>query len=147
MNWVFKKFDELSTIELYDILKLRSEIFVVEQKCFYQDLDDKDKFCYHLFLEDADEIIAALRIIPENVSYSEMAIGRVVVKKSYRNQGIATKMMQKAIDLIINHFNKNKIKLSGQAHLIDFYIKLGFKKVSNSYMDAGIKHYEFLNQI
>ena len=88
-----------------------------------------------------------MRIIPENVSYSEMAIGCVVVKKSYRNQGIATKMMQKAIDLIINHFNKNKIKLSGQAHLIDFYIKLGFKKVSNSYMDAGIKHYEFLYQI
>ena len=82
MEWKLKKFDELTTEELYEILKLRVEIFVVEQDCAYQDLDDKDQCAYHLFLEDGDEIIAVLRILPENVAFEDMAIGRIVVRKS-----------------------------------------------------------------
>ena len=144
MQCRLKKFDELTTIELYDILQLRSEIFVVEQNCPYQDLDDKDKVSWHLFLVDDGKIIAALRIIPENVSYEEMSIGRVVVKKTHRGQGLSRKIMNKAINFIVYELGKNKIRLSCQAYLIEFYKSLGFKKVSDIYLEDGIDHFEFL---
>ena len=147
MKWQLKKFDELSTDELYGILKLRAEVFVVEQNCPYQDLDDKDKCSYHLFLEDGGEVIAVSRIIPENVSYDEMSIGRVVVKKTYRGQGISKTMMKNAIKFIIEELKKDKIRLSGQAYLIDFYSNLGFKKVSDVYLEDGIEHFEFFFEV
>lgn len=142
--WKFKKFDELTVNELYEILKLRAEVFVVEQDCPYQDLDDKDKCAYHLFLEDKNLVIAVLRILPEGVSFDDMAIGRVIVKESYRGQGISKIMMNRAIDFIINDLNKTRIRLSGQAYLREFYESLGFKKVSDIYLEDGIDHFEFL---
>nr|WP_295618232.1 GNAT family N-acetyltransferase [uncultured Methanobrevibacter sp.] len=146
MNWKLKKFDELTTNELYEILKLRAEAFVVEQNCPYQDLDDKDKDAYHLFLEDNNDstVIAVLRILPENIAYEDMAIGRVIVKKQYRGQGIAKIMMNNAIAFIIDDLGKNRIKLSGQAYLTKFYEDLGFEKVSDVYLEDNIEHYEFL---
>lgn len=144
MEWKLKKFNDLTINELYEILQLRIEIFVVEQDCPYQDLDDKDKDSWHLFLENNDEIIATLRIIPENISYKEMSIGRVVVKKKYRGQGLSKEMMKKAIDFIIDDLNKNKIRLSGQAYLTEFYTSLGFNKVLECYLEDGIEHFEFL---
>lgn len=130
--------------ELYEIIKLRIEVFVVEQDCPYQDLDDKDKNAYHLFVEDNGLVVAVLRILPEGVSFEDMAIGRLIVKKSYRGRGISKKMMNKAINFIINDLNKTKIRLSGQAYLLDFYESLGFKRVSDVYLEDGIDHYEFL---
>ena len=149
MNWKFKKFDELTTNELYEILKLRAEVFVVEQDCPYQDLDDKDKWAYHLFLEDDDgsTVIAVLRILPENIAYEDMAIGRVIVKKSHRGQGLSKVMMQKAISFIIDDLGKKRIKLSGQAYLREFYEDLGFERVSDIYLEDGIDHYEFLYEV
>lgn len=144
MEWKLKKFDELTTEELYEILKLRVEIFVVEQDCAYQDLDDKDQCAYHLFLEDGDEIIAVLRILPENVAFDDMAIGRIVVRKSHRGQGIARAMMKMAMDFIVKDLGKRRIRLSGQAYLVDFYNGLGFKRVSDEYLEDGIPHFEFL---
>jgi len=144
MEWKLKKFDDLTSDELYGILKLRSEVFVVEQDCVYQDLDDKDQFSYHLFLENEGEIIAVSRIIPENVSYEEMSIGRVVVKENFRGQGLSKIMMKKAIDFIVDDLGKSEIRLSGQAYLVDFYENLGFKKVSDVYMEDNIEHFEFL---
>ena len=149
MKWKFKKFDELTTNELYEILKLRAEVFVVEQDCPYQDLDDKDKWAYHLFLEDDDgsTVIAVLRILPENIAYEDMAIGRVIVKKSHRGQGLSKVMMQKAINFIIDDLGKKRIKLSGQAYLREFYEDLGFERVSDIYLEDGIDHYEFLYEV
>ncbi|MEE3491004.1 MAG: GNAT family N-acetyltransferase [Methanobrevibacter sp.] len=144
MEWKLKKFDELTTEELYEILKLRVEIFVVEQDCAYQDLDDKDQCAYHLFLEDGDEIIAVLRILPENVAFEDMAIGRIVVRKSHRGQGIARAMMKRAMEFIVKDLGKRSIRLSGQAYLVDFYEGLGFKRVSDEYLEDGIPHFEFL---
>ena len=86
MKWYLKKFDDLTVNELYGILQLRSEVFVVEQDCVYQDMDDKDQPSYHLFLKDNDDVVAVSRIIPEGISYDEMSIGRVVVKKTHRGQ-------------------------------------------------------------
>lgn len=142
-----KEFKELTTEELYEILKLRSEVFVVEQNCPYQDLDDKDQPSYHLFLEDNGQIIAVLRILPENIAYKEMAIGRLIVKKSYRGKGISRKMMVRAMEFITEDLGKEKIRLSGQAYLSDFYQSLGFEKVSEMYLEDGIEHFEFLYEI
>lgn len=147
MDWFLKEFDELSLDELYEILKLRAEVFVVEQDCVYNDLDDKDQMALHLFLKDGGEIIAVSRILPENVAFEDMAIGRVIVKKEYRGHGIAKKIMQKAIDYIIKDLKKDKIRLSGQAYLVRFYEDLGFKKVSDVYLEDGIDHFEFLYEV
>ena len=144
MKCKLKEFTELTTEELYEILKLRAEVFVVEQNCPYQDLDDKDQSSYHLFLEDNGQIIAVLRILPENIAYKEMAIGRLIVKKSYRGKGISRKMMVRAMEFITEDLGKEKIKLSGQAYLSDFYQSLGFEKVSEMYLEDGIEHFEFL---
>lgn len=144
MEWVLKQFNQLSLDELYGIVQLRLEVFVVEQNCPYQDMDGKDQGAYHLFLKDNDVIVAALRVLPENVAYDEMAIGRLIVKEAYRGQKIAKAMMEKAIEFITDDLGKDKIRLSGQAYLTDFYIGLGFKKVSEEYLEDGIKHYEFL---
>ncbi|ALT68753.1 acetyltransferase GNAT family [Methanobrevibacter millerae] len=144
MEWKLKKFDDLTSDELYGILKLRSEVFVVEQDCVYQDLDDKDQLSYHLFLENDGETVAVSRFIPENVSYEEMSIGRVVVKENFRGQGLSKIMMKKAIDFIVDDLGKSEIRLSGQAYLVDFYENLGFKKVSDVYMEDNIEHFEFL---
>lgn len=144
MEWKLKSFNELTVDELYGILKLRSEVFVVEQNYVYQDLDEKDKFSHHLFLKDNHEIIAVLRIIPEGISYEEMSIGRVVVKKTHRGKGISKTMMNKAIKFITEDLKKDKIRLSGQVYLSDFYMELGFEKVSDMYLEDGIDHFEFL---
>lgn len=147
MKCKLKEFTELTTAELYEILKLRAEVFVVEQNCPYQDLDDKDQSSYHLFLEDNGQIIAVLRILPENIAYKEMAIGRLIVKKSYRGKGISRKMMVRAMEFITEDLGKEKIRLSGQAYLNDFYQSLGFEKVSEMYFEDGIEHFEFLYEI
>ena len=147
MKCKLKEFTELTTEELYEILKLRAEVFVVEQNCPYQDLDDKDQSSYHLFLEDNGQIIAVLRILPENIAYKEMAIGRLIVKKSYRGKGISRKMMVRAMEFITEDLGKEKIRLSGQAYLTDFYQSLGFEKVSEMYFEDGIEHFEFLYEI
>ena len=107
-------------------------------------MDDKDQLSYHLFLENDGEAVAVSRIIPENVSYEEMSIGRVVVKENFRGQGLSKIMMKKAIDFIVDDLGKSEIRLSGQAYLIDFYTNLGFKKVSDMYMEDNIEHFEFL---
>ena len=122
-------------------------MFVVEQNCPYQDLDDKDQSSYHLFLEDNGQIISVLRILPENIAYKEMAIGRLIVKKSYRGKGISRKMMVWAMEFITEDLGKEKIRLSGQAYLSDFYQSLGFEKVSEMYLEDGIEHFEFLYEI
>ncbi len=147
MDCFFKKFDDLSPNELYSILKLRAEVFVVEQGCAYNDLDGKDQLACHMFIMDDDEVIAALRILPENVAFDDMAIGRLIVKKECRHQGLAKKMMSHAIDYITNVLNRKKIRLSGQAYLIEFYKNLGFRKVSDVYLEDGIDHFEFLYEV
>ena len=144
MIWKFKRFEELTTLELYEILKLRLEVFVVEQNCPYQDLDDKDKVAWHLFLEDDGKVVAVLRILPENVAFEDAAIGRLIVKKSHRGRGISKVMMKKAMEFITGNLGKSRIRLSGQAYLTDFYNDLGFQKVSEVYLEDGIEHFEFL---
>lgn len=143
VKWYKKNYNELTIDELYEILRLRSEIFVVEQDCVYQDMDQKDKKCIHIFAMENDQAVAALRVIPRGVSYDMPAIGRLVVKDSHRRRGYARKMMLQAIDIIKNEYHENKIHLSGQAYLKDFYNGLGFETVTEQYLEDEIPHYGF----
>ncbi|MCJ7688603.1 MAG: GNAT family N-acetyltransferase, partial [Clostridiaceae bacterium] len=114
MNWVVKKFNELSTGELYEILKLRSEVFVVEQECIYEDCDGKDKKSYHLFAEQNGEILVYLRILEKGVSYSEISIGRFLANKKYLGRGFAKQTMLRAIEFIEHYLNEKEIRISAQ---------------------------------
>jgi len=144
MNWKMKKFNELTGGELYGILKLRNEVFVVEQECIYQDCDNKDKKSFHLFAEENGEIIAYLRILEKGISYNEISIGRVVVSKEQRKKGLARKMMIKAMNFINEELNECEIRISAQEYLINFYKSLGFKAVSEVYLEDSLPHKEML---
>lgn len=144
MNWKIKRFNELNIEEIYKILALRNEIFIVEQECPYLDCDDKDLNSYHLFLTENGQIVSYLRILEKGVSYDEISIGRVAVKKSYRGKGISRKMMQKAIEFIENNLSENTIKIQAQAYLLDFYSSLGFKAVSEEYLEDNIPHIDMI---
>jgi ElaA protein len=144
MNWVVKKFSELSSDELYEILKLRSEVFVVEQECIYEDCDGKDKKSYHLFAEQNGEILVYLRILEKGVSYSEISIGRVLASKKYRGRGFAKQMMLRAIEFIERYLKENAIRISAQVYLLNFYSSFGFVKVSDVYLEDDIPHIEMI---
>ena len=144
MNWELKKFKELKAEEIYKILEIRNEVFIVEQQCAYQDCDGKDENAYHLYLQDNDKIIAYLRILKKGVSYDEISIGRVLVHKNYRGKGIAREMMLKAINFIESNLNEKEIKIQAQSYLVDFYKSLGFKETSNEYLEDNIPHIDML---
>lgn len=140
MAWKIKKFDELTNYELYYILKERSDIFVVEQTCFYLDPDGLDMAAYHLYKEENEEIIAYLRIIPREIIGDNIAFGRVIVKKSHRGTGIGKELIQEALKFTTEVLKENNVELHAQDHLRDFYGSFGFKVASDVYLDAGIPH-------
>ncbi|MFW6280456.1 MAG: GNAT family N-acetyltransferase [Halanaerobium sp.] len=144
MDFVIKQFDDLTNDELYKILKARIDVFVVEQNCPYEECDNKDYDSVHIFYQENNEITAYLRIIAAGVSYKEPSIGRVLVAKEYRRQGIAKKMMNKALLYISNNFEADSIRISAQKYLLDFYRSLGFESVSDEYLEDGIPHHEML---
>lgn len=144
MNWKIKKFNELTVEEMYKILALRNEIFIVEQECPYLDCDNKDLKSYHLFAEENGEIVSYLRVLEKGVSYDEISIGRVAVKKNYRGNGISREMMLKAIEFIENELLETTIKIQAQAYLINFYSSLGFEAVSEEYLEDNIPHIDML---
>lgn len=140
MDWIIKRFEELTPVEIYDIIKLRLEVFIGEQGCSYEDLDDRDKTAYHLFLYDKDKVIAYCRILDAGVAYEERSIGRVCVHKDFRNRGLAKEMMIKAIEFIKEQEENPVIKISAQSYIIPFYESVGFHTVSDTYLEEGIEH-------
>lgn len=140
INWICKSFKELALEELYLILQLRSEVFVVEQHCYYQDVDGKDPKSYHLMGWKDGMLVAYARLIPPGVSYSEQSIGRVVLKKEARKSGTGKLLMQESIARSYQIFGKAAIKIGAQYHLKKFYELLGFEQCSDIYDDAGIDH-------
>ena len=140
MEFKFKKFSELSNNELYSILRLRNHVFIVEQKCPYDDIDGKDIKSQHLLLEDNGNLAGYLRILPKGLSFPQPSIGRVLVKKEYRGGGFAREMMQNAIQFIQIKWNEKEIKISAQVYLKSFYKSLGFKEVSEPYLEDDIPH-------
>mgnify|MGYP001202076069 FL=1 len=141
MNTVIKKFSELSTEEIYNILKLRSEVFVVEQNCVYQDIDEKDKKATHLFLEKNNDIIAYTRIFKKGDYYEENpSIGRVVVSKKDRGKNLGKEIMLNSIEFIKKELEGRKIELSAQKYLDKFYKDLDFYSEGEDYLEDGIPH-------
>lgn len=121
MQWEIKAFDQLSLQELYGILTLRTNVFVVEQACAYPEVDGKDPNCLHLLGKDDGELVAYLRILPAGLSYDEVSIGRVVIKPSHRGKGLGRPMMEQAIHYITNKWKESQIKIGAQAYLEKFY--------------------------
>ncbi|WP_105256930.1 GNAT family N-acetyltransferase [Streptococcus suis] len=144
MQWEIKAFDQLSLQELYGILTLRVDVFVVEQACPYPEVDGKDPNCLHLLGTDEGELVAYLRILPAGLSYDEVSIGRVVIKSSHRGKGLGRPMTEQAIHFITNEWKERQIKIGAQAHLEKFYSSLGFEPVSEVYLEDDIPHLDML---
>ena len=142
MTWVLKKFTALTAEELYAILQLRNEVFVVEQNCVYQDADDKDHLSWHLAGWDDEKLVAYTRLIPPGVSYQEASIGRVVTSPACRKTGIGRELMQVSIDKTFSLFACSSIKIGAQLYLQDFYTSLGFVRCGTGYLEDGIPHIE-----
>jgi ElaA protein len=140
MKIITKTFDQLTTSEIYDILQLRTEIFVVEQDCVYQDMDGKDQIALHVIGLKENKIIAYTRCFKPGDYFEEASIGRVVVAKSQRKHNYGNLIMIASIKAIKKHFNTRVIKLSAQCYLNKFYSNLGFKDVGNKYLEDGIPH-------
>lgn len=144
LNWILKKFEELAASELYAIMQLRNEVFVVEQNCIYQDADDKDIVALHFCGWHDGHLAAYTRIIPKGISYTEASIGRVVTSPAYRGTGIGKILMEKSIHTVFSEFNCTEIKIGAQVYLSHFYTSLGFVKCSDEYLEDGIPHIQML---
>lgn len=142
--WKCKPFSELSVYELYEILRLRNEVFVVEQNCVFQDADNKDQHCYHLCGWNDDQLIAYVRLVPPGISYEEPSIGRVVTSPAARRTGAGRVLMQNAIKECFKIFGKQNIRISAQLYLKKFYESLSFMPVSEVYLEDNIPHVEML---
>lgn len=140
LQFSFKAFTELNPFELYAYLQLRSEVFVVEQNCIYQDLDNLDQNSLHVFIHDKDTLVACARIVPANEKYPVISIGRVIVAATYRKQQLGHALMQYCISEIEKHYGPQKIVLSAQAHLQNFYKKYNFAPQGEIYLEDGIPH-------
>lgn len=139
METVVKKFEELNCFEIYEILKLRSEIFVLEQNCVYLDPDGVDLAAYHVYLREGGEVVAYLRVIDKGMRLDEVSIGRVVSR--YRRRGLGTKVMLEGIRVAKEKFGAEKIKIGAQAYAVPFYEQVGFKVLPNGeYVEDGQPH-------
>ena len=137
---ITKTFSELETEDLYQILRLRSEVFVVEQDCVYQDIDNKDQNAIHLYYKENDQIVAYTRIFKAGDYYENPCIGRVVVSKKNRGNNLGKKIMIDSMEYIKQNIKGEKIELSAQKYLDKFYKDLGFYKIGEDYLEDGIPH-------
>lgn len=141
VRWQCKKFPELSAEELYKILQLRNEVFVVEQKCPYQDCDNKDFESYHLTATTQDTLVAYCRILPPGIAYPKCAsIGRVVTSPKVRKQQLGKMLLTKALENLYILFGKVPVKIGAQLYLEKFYEGFSFTKQGEIYLEDGIPH-------
>jgi ElaA protein len=131
-------------MELYKILRLRSEVFVVEQNCVFLDMDDKDFFCDHLMGWEGETLMGYSRIVPAGISYEESAIGRIVSSPLARGRGIGRELMQQGIQALYRIHGKRTIRIGAQYYLKKFYESFGFVQKGEIYLEDGIKHIEML---
>lgn len=146
LNTIVKHFEELITTELYAILQLRSQVFVVEQNCVYQDIDGKDAKALHVLGYKNDTIVAYTRLFKPGDYFDEASIGRVVVAENQRKHKYGYAIMEDSIKAIENEFNTSLIRISAQCYLIQFYINLGFKEVGASYLEDDIPHINMIKE-
>lgn len=140
--WKIKEFNELSVNELYQILKIRQEVFIVEQTCYYLDADGYDEKAIHLWAEKEGEILAYCRIFKEGVKYEEPSIGRVLTNQNFRNFKLGKILMKLALELIEARLGSKKVRISAQDYLIKFYNEFGFYDTGKKYLEDDIPHTE-----
>lgn len=138
--WICKIFDALTVSELYNVLKLRSEVFVVEQNCVYQDADGKDAASHHLCGWLHNQLVAYCRILPPGLSYPEASIGRVLTHIAHRKDGYGKQLMMQAINKTYMLYPEASIKIGAQQYLLAFYNNLGFQTLGEPYLEDGIPH-------
>jgi ElaA protein len=141
---ICKPFNELSTTELYDMLRLRSEVFVVEQNCVFLDQDDKDQKCHHVLFYDGETIVASSRLVPPGVSYPEMSIGRIVTSMAVRGTGVGKLLVDYSIAECRKLFGNGPIKIGAQLYAKKFYEAFGFVQSSDVYDEDGIDHIKMI---
>jgi ElaA protein len=144
LNWTFKKFEDLSPEGLYAALRLRSEVFVVEQNCAYLDEDNKDLHAWHLLGWNEKDLVAYVRILPPGLPYPFPSIGRVVTSPAYRGTGSGRKLMAEAIQRTYSLHGDLPIKIGAQLYLKKFYQSFGFEQTSEIYLEDGIDHIEMI---
>lgn len=148
-QWHCKQFSELTLLELYEILKIRQLVFVVEQNCAYLDVDDLDKVSWHFFAtrksgQDTQQIVAYLRIVLPTYKYAEPSLGRILTLASERKLKIATMLIERALVFIQSEYPQQGVRISAQLYLQRFYERFGFKVVAEPYDEDGIEHIEML---
>ena len=143
IKWICKHFDSLTPQELYAMLRLRSEVFVLEQKCLFLDVDGNDR-CYHLMGFDGEMLVASSRLLGPNTIYEEMSIGRVVNAASHRGKGIGQQLMKKSIEQCYQLFGDGTIKIGAQLYLKRFYESFGFEQTGDIYLEDDIEHIKML---
>jgi ElaA protein len=139
-----KPFAELSPYELYAIIRLRNEVFVVEQNCVFQDADNRDQDCHHLMIWDREQLVAYARLLPPGLMYPEMSIGRVISSPAYRGTGSGKLLISKSIDACYELFGQGSIHIGAQLYLDKFYGSFGFVAKGEVYLEDGIKHIEMI---
>lgn len=148
MDLILKHFSDLELLELYKLLQLREAVFIVEQNCLYQDIDDKDPYCYHLMAYENQTLISLTRIVPPTISYEGYcSIGRVVTHKDYRRKGLSRKLMERSIKECERLFPGYNIKISAQTYLIPFYESLQFEKTGTEYLEDDMPHQAMIRHL
>ena len=142
MEVSIKHFSELSRDELFDIYKLRVSVFVVEQQCPYQEVDDGDRSAYHVFMKDEEGIQAYLRILPAGVSFDQVSLGRVIAVK--RRRGLGTGIVREGIKAARELLDAREIKIEAQVYAKELYEKIGFVQTSEEFLEDGIPHVEMV---
>ena len=146
LEFKIKRFKELLTLELYQLLQLRSEVFVVEQNCVYQDIDSKDEKAIHILGKFEDKIVVYARIFNAGAYFENASIGRVVISEKYRTQKWGHELMKKAISSIESEIGVQPITISAQLYLKNFYENHGFIQMGEMYLEDGIPHIEMLRE-
>jgi ElaA protein len=144
LDWKLLKFDALSNEALYQLLRLRSEVFVVEQGCNYMDMDNKDQKCHHLLGYQDGQLLAYSRIVPAGLSYEFPSIGRIVVSSKGRGRGLGIELLNTSIEKLESLYGKGCIKIGAQLYLKRFYESFGFEMFSDIYLEDKIEHIEMI---
>jgi ElaA protein len=140
INWYSKEFGNLTPHELYAILQLRTEVFVVEQNCVFQDMDGKDEHCHHIMGWDGDKLIATSRIVPPGIAYEFPSIGRIVTSPAARGQRLGKALVNKSIEALNKLYGNSTIRIGAQLYLKKFYELFGFEQSGDVYDEDGIDH-------
>lgn len=144
MQLVQKSFNELTSLELYKILQLRARVFVIEQNCIYEDIDDKDLLSAHIFYKQNDNIVAYTRAIPKGLSFDAASFGRVFTDKQFRGQKLGAKIVDSTIKYMFDVMGENKITIGAQEYVRNFYASFGFKEIGDVYDEDGIAHVDMM---